>query len=189
MDRKVIKYVSNGTTIFFIGLMVAFAIHGIRAGLFTNQKQMQILILQCGFWAPAMFVILQILQVVFPIIPGGVTCLAGVVMFGPIWAFIYSFSGIIVGSFINFFLAKRYGEPFVKKMVDSDVYDKYINRLNKRNRFDILFTLAIILPGAPDDILCMLAGLTKMSWMKFSIILLLGRPISIALYSCSSFLL
>ena len=36
---------------------------------------------------------------------------------------------------------------------------------------------------APDDVLCMIAGLTKMSWKKFSAIILLGKPASIAAYS------
>lgn len=188
MNSKAMRRITNGTTVFFIGLMAVFVFYGMKTGVFTNKDQLQLFISQRGVWGPLLFVGIQIVQVVFPIIPGGVTCLAGVIMFGPVWAFIYSFIGIITGSCINFYLAKQYGESFVKKMVDPSVYDKYMKKLNKGKRFDILFTAAIVLPGAPDDILCMLAGLTKMSWGKFLIIMLLGRPLSIAFYSCSAFL-
>ena len=35
-----------------------------------------------------------------------------------------------------------------------------------QNKFDTFFMLAIFLPCAPDDLLCMLAGLTHMSLKK-----------------------
>ena len=50
-------------------------------------------------------------------------------------------------------------------------------------KFDVVFTAAILLPCAPDDVLCMLAGLTDMSWRKFLTILFLGRPVTIVVYS------
>ena len=50
-------------------------------------------------------------------------------------------------------------------------------------KFDILFTLAILFPGAPDDLLCLIAGLTPMSLKKFILILLLTKPFSLAIYS------
>ena len=36
---------------------------------------------------------------------------------------------------------------------------------------------------APDDFLCYLAGTTSMTWRRFTAIILLGKPLSIALYS------
>ena len=36
---------------------------------------------------------------------------------------------------------------------------------------------------APDDFLCYLAGTTSMTWRRFTTIILLGKPLSIALYS------
>ena len=37
--------------------------------------------------------------------------------------------------------------------------------------------------SAPDDLLCYIAGLTKMTLKKFTAIILLGKPGSILLYS------
>ncbi|WP_225353487.1 VTT domain-containing protein [Lacticaseibacillus thailandensis] len=43
--------------------------------------------------------------------------------------------------------------------------------------------MAILLPVAPDDFLCMLAGLTKMSLRKFVWIIVLCKPWTILAYS------
>ena len=49
--------------------------------------------------------------------------------------------------------------------------------------FDRFFAAAIFFPAAPDDLLCFLAGVTRMRFRKFLLIILLGKPLSIALYS------
>lgn len=46
-----------------------------------------------------------------------------------------------------------------------------------------LLRLTIFFPVAPDDLLCYIAGLTKMSLKKFVLIIFLGKPGSIFLYS------
>lgn len=135
-----------------------------------------------GIWAPLAFVAIQILQVVFPIVPGGLTCVAGVLMFGPVWGFVYNYAGICIGSGINFFLAKKYGRPFVERSVSEKVWGKYIKWLDSP-KFDLYFALAIFLPVAPDDFLCLLAGLTPMKFRRFAAIILLGKPLSLLAYS------
>ena len=60
--------------------------------------------------------------------------------------------------------------------------DKYMKWTASR-RFDTLFTIAIFAPVAPDDFLCYLAGTTKMTYLKFTIIILLGKPLAIAIYT------
>jgi len=61
---------------------------------------------------------------------------------------------------------------------------KYDSWTSEKNRFAKLFAIAIFLPVAPDDFLCYLAGTTEMRLSKFTLIILLGKPFSIALYSC-----
>lgn len=70
-------------------------------------------------------------------------------------------------------------------MVSEKLYEKYIGWLSERERFDKLFALAIFFPVAPDDFLCMLAGLTKMTYKKFTTIILLGKPAALMAYSFS----
>ena len=46
-----------------------------------------------------------------------------------------------------------------------------------------MFAVAIFAPCAPDDMLCYLAGTTDMNWKTYTLIILLGKPASTALYS------
>lgn len=183
MQKEGMKKAINILTVLCTAAMAAFVIYGVKSGIFTDRAMMEELVRKGGIWAPVTFILIQMVQVVVPIIPGGITCAVGVVIFGPWYGLLYNYIGIVVGSGINFYLARRYGQCLVKFFVKEETYNKYITWLDKGKKFDKFFALAIFFPCAPDDVLCMIAGLTKMSWKKFSAIILLGKPASIAAYS------
>lgn len=153
------------------------------AGYLSHPEQFQMLLKSVGVLGPVLFMIVQIVQVVIPIIPGGLTSAVGVLAFGPFWGFVYNYAGLVLGSIVAFFLARHYGRPFIRKLVKPETYDKYIGWLDKREKFDWFFALAIFAPCAPDDLLCMIAGLTKMSVARFTCIILLGKPAALLVYS------
>ena len=183
MSRQAVKKATNFTTLVLIGALIIFSVYGYQKGIFTNRDQLELFIRQSSFWGPLLFIVIQIAQVVIAVIPGGLTCLAGVVFFGPGYGFLYSAVGILIGSCINFYLARRYGEKFIRLFVNDETYEKTRKKFLTGKKFDVVFTAAILLPCAPDDVLCMLAGLTDMSWRKFLTILFLGRPVTIVVYS------
>lgn len=172
-------------TISVIGFItvVILCVWAWSAGLFRSVNALSEFVQRAGVWGPLVFVLLQIVQVVIPIIPGGITCLAGVIIFGPLFGFIYNYVGISIGSTIAFILSRIYGRPFIESISSKRLFDKYIGWLDKGKRFDTLFAVAIFLPVAPDDFLCLLAGLTKMKLQKFVMIILLCKPASIFVYS------
>ena len=183
MSRQAVKKATNFTTLVLIGALIIFSVYGYQKGIFTSRDQLELFIRQSSFWGPLLFIVIQIAQVVIAVIPGGLTCLAGVVFFGPWYGFLYSAVGIIIGSCINFYLARRYGEKFIRLFVSDETYEKTKKKFLTGKKFDVVFTAAILLPCEPDDVLCMLAGLTDMSWRKFLTILFLGRPVTIVVYS------
>lgn len=178
-SRKLINILS------LVGLAatISLAIYWYQLGIFNDLNHMQNLIGQTHLWGPLIFILIQIVQVIVPIIPGGVSLGAGVLIFGPLYGFLYNYIGICIGSIANFLLAKNFGQPLIKGMLSEKIYTKYTAWLDNQKRFDRLFTLAIFLPVAPDDALCMLAGLSKMSLRKFTMIILLAKPLSILVYS------
>lgn len=183
MEKKGFRRAVNVVTILCTAAMISFVIYGLKSGIFTNRTMMEEMVSRGGIWGPITFMIIQMVQVVVPVIPGGITCAVGVVVFGPWYGLLYNYIGIVAGSCINFYLARRYGQCLVKFFVKEETYNKYITWLEKGKKFDKFFAAAIFFPCAPDDVLCMIAGLTKMSWKKFSAIILLGKPASIAAYS------
>ena len=166
-------------TLFLIGLILYF----LSQGYFTDSTKLQALLSQTGIFAPLLFILLQIFQVIIPIIPGGASSALGIVAFGPIWGFVYNYAGLVIGSILAFLLVKRYGKTFILKVCDQKTYDKYIGWLDKGKKFDRFFVAAIFFPCAPDDILCMIAGLTSMTLKKFSMIIILGKPLVLIAYS------
>lgn len=154
-----------------------------KQGILTSQEKMQRFIMGFGTAAGIIFVLIQIIQVIIPVIPGGISCVAGVIVFGAGMGFVYNYVGICIGSILVFLIAKRYGRALMVKMFDKKLIDKYESWTEKNGRFTKLFALAIFLPVAPDDFLCYLAGTTRMKLKTFTAVILLGKPLSIAAYS------
>lgn len=177
------RRIINTISIIGLGLSIALTIYFINLGVFKDINALRGLVGNSVILGPIVFILLQILQVVIPIIPGGVSSAAGVLIFGPYLGFVYNYVGISIGSVIIFLLGRRYGKPFILSMISDKTYDKYIGWLDNQSRFEKLFALAIFLPVAPDDALCLMAGLTNMSVKKFTLIILLAKPASIFLYS------
>lgn len=177
------RRIINTISIIGLGLSIALTIYFINLGVFKDINALRGLVGNSVILGPIIFMLLQILQVVIPIIPGGISSAAGVLIFGPYLGFIYNYVGISIGSVIIFLLGRRYGKPFILSMISDKTYDKYIGWLDNQSRFEKLFALAIFLPVAPDDALCLMAGLTNISVKKFTLIILLAKPLSIFLYS------
>lgn len=173
----------NALTLGSLLLMLIVYLFAWRRGLFTDQAALKVFLSRFGIWAGLIFILLQILQVIFPIIPGGLGCLAGVLLFGAWHGFLYNYIGICLGSVFAFLIARAYGAGLLKKMFSSRLLEKYGKWATDQPTFNKMFAMAIFLPLAPDDFLCYLAGTTEMKLSVFCLILLLGKPASIALYS------
>ena len=154
-----------------------------QAGVFDSREALTRYLAQFGWAGPAVFIAFQAVQVVLPILPGGLGCLAGVVLFGPWQGFWYNYTGICLGSLAAFAIARACGRPLLEALFPPQLIEKYDRWMGTGNRFARWFALLIFLPVAPDDYLCFLAGTTRMHWRLYTAIILLCKPASIALYS------
>lgn len=177
------KWIINIATVVGTILTIAFIIYGIKNNIFTSEEALSGFLTKVGIWGPIIFIIIQLVQVIIPIIPGGISCAVGVLVFGPYYGFVYNYLSICAGSIIVFLLARRFGMPFIRKLFKEETITKYEEWLDKGNKFDMFFALAILMPVAPDDFLCYFAGLTKMSLKKFTAIIILCKPATILAYS------
>lgn len=185
MEQKPRSWVQRllkiGTVLFF-ALLAALCLKGWRMGLFRSLDTLQTYIEDTGVWAPLAFLLLQVLQIVMAFIPGGMLLAGGVVIFGPWEGLAYNFLGTVLGSCLNFRLARRWGRRIAGHLLSPATQEKYLGWLNEGKRFRRLFALAILLPFFPDDALCLIAGLSDMPWRRFLLILLLKLP-TVAAYS------
>jgi len=172
----------NGSTLVGLIITVLFFVYGVQMNLFTSQTALQTFLQRFGWFAPIIFIIFQAIQVVLPISPGAIGCVAGVLIFGSVQGFIYNYIGICIGSIAAFLIARQYGLNYVMNMSNKKVFNTYIGWLKKPS-FERVFATAIFLPVAPDDFLCYIAGVSKMKFKKFVLIILLGKPFAIVMYS------
>ena len=183
MSRPIEKTMLQAVSIAGFVLCAAAAVWGWQTGVLTSQERMQSLISGFGPAGAILFVTFQAVQVVVPVLPGGLGCLAGVLLFGPVWGFVYNYIGICIGSLMAFAVARNCGKPLLTLLFSEKTIAKYSHWAEERNRFARLFAWAIFLPVAPDDFLCYLACTTDMTWRRYTAIILLGKPFAIALYS------
>lgn len=183
MENNKTRRIINIITVFGTILMCIFFYYALKAEIFTSEEKMKIFLEKGGVFAPIIFVIIQIVQVVIPLIPGGISQGVGVLVFGPLWGFVYNYVGIVIGSIIVFFIARKYGMKLIKKMFKKELIDKYINWLDKGKKFEKFFALAIFFPITPDDFLCYLAGVTNMNAKTYIAIIVLLKPFTIFMYS------
>jgi uncharacterized membrane protein YdjX (TVP38/TMEM64 family) len=85
-----------------------------------------------------------------------------------------------LGSALAFFLGKVFGKRLVRFVAGKEACNKWRAFLN---RCKYSFVVMMILPFFPDDILCLVAGLTDMSWSFFMATQFVARPIGIFLVS------
>ena len=180
-NKKLKTFFKIATIIITIAIIV-FLLLCLKKGFFSSPQVIVKKVEKFGVFGPIIFILLQIVQVVLPIIPGGASCLAGVLLFGSVYGFIYNYIGMIIGSTIVFLLARKYGIRFVKKICNEEKVDKYVGYIRKK-KFEKIFIICILLPGFPDDLLCYVAGVSKLTLKRFLIILLLAKPLALLSYS------
>lgn len=181
-QRNRLSDLYNISTFIGIAFFILFIIFAIQRHLFTSNAALETFLQHFGLFAPLIFILFQIIQVVLPIMPGGVSCAFGMLIFGSVPGFIYNYIGICIGSIIAFLLARRYGLSFVQSMSGKKTFNKYVAWLQKPG-FEKFFAIGIFMPVAPDDTLCYLAGVSKIKLKKFVMIILLGKPLAIAAYT------
>lgn len=141
---------------------------------FTDQEKISRWTREWGLWAPLLFMALQFLQVVIFVIPGEVVQIAGGYLFGVFWGTLYSVVGIAAGSAVCFFLSRTLGTGFVHAIAGAENVRKF-DHLMASPKLVGGFFLLFLIPGIPKDILCYVAGLSRMRFLAFLVITTLAR--------------
>lgn len=120
------------------------------------------------------FFVVQLLSVVLAPIPSNLTAAAGGLLFGTWPAFFLTYGAVMAGSLLVFWLARTLGRDFVDRVVSRKLAEKYQKVI--REKTTVFLALAFLLPYFPDDMLCILAGLTPITFGRFALLALFTRP-------------
>ena len=155
-----------------------------RSGFFAACTSIESLRAYIGRSAPyshLFFFLLQFLSVVLAPIPSNLTAAAGGMLFGAWPAFLLTYAAVVTGSLLVFWLARVLGQGFADRVVSRRLSEKYQDVI--RSKTSVFLALAFLFPYFPDDVLCILAGLTDIPLRRFAAIVLLARPWGL-LFAC-----
>ena len=144
---------------------------------FEDYNQLKEFINNTGGRSEIIFIIVQFMQVTFIPIPSNIVVMVGDELFGPGKAMILSLIGQIFGSMFAFFLGKTFGLKLAHWIAGREAVEKYQKLVKGRDK--ALLIMMFLFPFFPDDLLCMIAGLTNLGYFSFLVIMLITRPISV----------
>lgn len=142
--------------------------------LFKHPEQFRSLLLGFGGWSRAVFIGLQILQVMAAPLPGELIQIAGGYVFGVFAGTMLSLLGILMGSLMAFYLARWLGYPLLQALISQEKLEHFHALLNT-NRAEVIVFILFLIPGAPKDILTFIAGATPIPSAHFFLAAMLGR--------------
>ncbi len=139
----------------------------------ADQDKIRAWVADFGPWGPAVIVLLEMTQAVLGPVPGTTIEAAAGYLFGPWWGALYAITGIALGSFISFTLARHLGRPVLRRLADADQVER-LDAWAERGG-SLFFFLLWLFPLLPDDVVCLAAGLTPMSPRRFLLLMVVGR--------------
>ncbi len=98
--------------------------------------------------------------------PAELLAIANGMVYGSFWGTIITWVGAMSGAFLAFALTRRFGQPFVRKMV-SNKKAQTVDQWVARHGVETLF-LSRFIPVISFNLVNYAAGLTKISWGTFA---------------------
>jgi len=163
----------NKRIIWFIIIVALILLSSFFYAKYVNSKEVINIIQNSRHSAPIIYIAFVAGQVLLFPIPGQFAGIIGGYFFGYILGTLYSIIGLTIGSYLAFYLSRKFGKPLVEK-IDKKKKIKSLENLIKNKEEYVLF-LVLLLPFMPDDLISFVAGLTKMKTINFIFITIIGR--------------
>lgn len=145
--------------------------------IFYSVNSFKSFILSTGNGGILVYMLIQAVQVVFLPVPAAVIALAGSLIYGPFLGGLYCSIGVLLGSNLSYALGRLFGYRLVSWVAGENNAIKYTNILNNKGK--LFLPMSFLLPMFPDDILCLISGMTKMKYSFFLAATTLTRPIGV----------
>lgn len=132
-----------------------------------------------SFLGPVYGVILILLESVIPILPLSVFITLNMMSFGNLFGFLISWVFTIVGCTMSFFLFRCFREKMYKflKKRDLEKVECWLKKISKISLSSLTVILAI--PFTPAFFVNIAAGLSKISYKKYLVSLIIGKMIMV----------
>ena len=120
------------------------------------------------------YLFLQILQILVPVIPGQAMQLAAGYMYILPLALFLTILGIALGTIISFTMSRILGYDAMVLFFGQNRMDEYVAKLNSKRAYLVIFLL-YLMPGFPKDFICFAAGVSRIRLIPFLVLSVVGR--------------
>ena len=117
-----------------------------------------------GAWGVIASIGLMIIHSFVPF-PAEFLAVANGMVYGPIWGTVITWTGAMLGAFLAFGLARKFGRPFVERMVTRKDWHIWDNRMAAQGGHLVLISRFI--PIIAFNLINYAAGLMRVSWWTF----------------------
>lgn len=141
--------------------------------IWLDPEVLEGLVDRVGPWGPLVVVAAEALQVILAPIPGqGVGLTAGY-MYGTGLGMLLCTIGLLIGTYIAMWLSRVLGRPLVERFVSPERLARIDDYTERRG--PLAFFIIFLLPFLPDDVTCLLAGLSPLPLHSLLLLALVGR--------------
>ncbi|MBC6003735.1 TVP38/TMEM64 family protein [Paeniclostridium sp. NSJ-45] len=135
-----------------------------------NSKDIQAYVSSFGKLAPLVYIIMFAL-VPLTLFPDSVLAIGGGLIFGLFKGYIYTLIGALIGASLSFYISRKLGRNFVKKLTKEKL-DGIESMINSKGFFVVL--MLRLIPLFPFDIISYGAGLTSIKYKDFLLATIIG---------------
>lgn len=157
-------------------VLLAYALIVILVAVFfkryLDQETLQLLVQKSGQWGIAIYLMVEILYIVFTPFLNTFILIASGYLFGGLLGAVINFIAAITSLLLIVFLVKKYGRPLLKKLVSENFYrhfDKIVEKVGP-----MLLLVAYVVPFSPDDELTYIVAAGPLGFKRFVLPVILG---------------
>lgn len=149
-----------------LALYIPFEKYGLM-GRLRDLERLRGIILATGNWGVAVFFLITLASVIILPVPASLIIVVGTLVYGSWVSFAVSAAATFIGSLVCFALGRKLGKKLLYWLFDCEKVDKYSEILGRKGR--VPFIVMMFLPFFPDDMICISAGMTGMSFRFFAV--------------------
>jgi len=142
-------------------------------GLLGDQGRLRSWLARLGPLGPLATIGLSVAQVILAPIPGQFVGVMNGYLYGIAAGTLYTMVGLVLGTAAAMALARRYGRPLVERLVPEGQLTRWDGIADRQGPW--FFFLVFLFPFVPDDINCLLIGLSPLSIPRMLVLATLGR--------------
>jgi len=138
-----------------------------------DQEQIREWAASLGPRGPLVTIALNVAQVLLAPIPGQFVGIANGYLYGVWLGTLYSMVGLLIGTTLAMGLARRFGRPFVERLARPEQLERWDAVAQRRGA--AFFFMVFLLPSLPDDLVCLIIGLSTLGIPRMVVLAMIGR--------------